>query len=83
MKKIVTTIRKNDFEELRVAISEFEASGKVHQMMSARVFYLDGKEYKPGKNGINLKVELLPQLVEALAKAEKEARSAGLLPRAT
>ena len=82
MKKLITTIKKSDSEELRVALSEFETSGRVHQMMSARVFYLDGKEYKPGKNGINLKVDLLPQLVEALALAEKEARSAGLLPQA-
>ena len=35
--------------------------------------------YLPGRNGLTLKVELLPELVSALREAETEARSAGLL----
>ena len=34
---------------------------------------------RPGKNGLTLKVELLPELVSALQEAEAVARTAGLL----
>ncbi len=83
MKKIISTIPKNDHEELRVGLSEFTANEKMHQMVEARFYYLDGTVRKPGRNGLTMKVELLPALVEALAKAEAEAQAAGLLPQAT
>ncbi len=81
MNKTIATISKNQREEVRVALSEFEKDGKAYDMVSARVFYDAGNgEMKPGRNGINISVKLLPELVTALRQAESEARAAGLLP---
>ena len=79
MQKLITTIKKSGFEELRIELSEYHTNGKMYQMASARVYYEDGAVFKPGRNGINVKVELLPALVKALVKAEEEARAGGLL----
>lgn len=80
MKKSIAKIEKSQREELRVALNEFRArDGTVHQMIAATVFYDDGAEYRPGRNGLNVKIDLLPALVEALQGAEREARGAGLL----
>ena len=45
------------------------AGGRVHQMVAIRVWYTDGKEWKPTRKGINLKVEFLPKLIAALISA--------------
>ncbi len=80
MEKLVATIPKSARDEIRVALTEFSTGGAVHQMVSARVFFEDGPEHRPGRNGINVKVTLLPALIEALQEAEREAKAAGLLP---
>ncbi|MDP7098060.1 MAG: PC4/YdbC family ssDNA-binding protein [Rhodospirillales bacterium] len=82
MEKTVATFRKGTREEIRIALSEFQANGKTFDMISARVFFDDGNEYRPGRNGLNLKIELLPELIAALTEAETEARAAGLIPGA-
>ncbi len=80
MDKTIATIPKNQREEIRVALSEFEKDGTTHDMAGARVFYDAGNgEMKPGRNGLNIPVRLLPELVTALQQAEVEARSAGLI----
>ena len=66
-------------EEIRVALDEFETKDASYDMVSMRVFYEDGGEYRPGRNGLNVRVELLPAIVAALRDAETEARAAGLL----
>ena len=80
MKKLIATIPKRLGEEIRVALDEFEAGGTVYDMVSARVWFEDGPEWRPGRNGINVKVGLLPALIEALTEAEREARRAGFIP---
>ncbi len=80
MDRIIANIPKNRREEIRVALSEFASKGTTHDMISARVFYAaEGGERKPGRNGVNLPIRLLPALVEALQAAKREARAAGLL----
>lgn len=79
MEKLISTIRKNQREEIRISLNEYTKDGTTYNMASARVFYDDGAEYRPGRNGINLKVELLPALIEGLQAAEQEARIAGLI----
>ena len=80
MNKTIATISKNQREEVRVALSEFEKDGKAYDMVSARVFYDAGNgEMKPGRNGLNIPTRLLPALVEALQVTEREARAAGLI----
>ena len=79
MENTVRTIRKSQREEIRIALSEFTKDGTTYDMVSARVFYDDGAEYRPGRNGLNVRVNLLPALIEGLQAAADKARSAGLL----
>ncbi len=79
MKQHIRTIPKNGREEIRVALDEFEAKDTTYDMISVRVFYEDGDEYRPGRNGLNVRVDLLPAIVTALREAETEARAARLL----
>ncbi len=81
MEKLIAATPKNQREEIRVALSEFEKDGTTYDMVSARVHYDTGNgEMKPGRNGLNVPVRLLPELVAALRQAETEARAAGWLP---
>ncbi len=79
MRKLIAMIPKNGSQEIRVALDEFKAKDTTYDMISVRVFYEDGGEYHPGRNGLNVRVELLPAIVAALRDAETEARKAGLL----
>ncbi len=78
MDNLIATIPKNARERIEVALSEFTKDGVTFDMVSARVHYDDGSgQYKPGRNGLNVQVKLLPALVEALRQAEEKARAAG------
>ena len=79
METTVRTIRKSQREEIRIALSEFTKDGTTYDMVSARVFYDNGAEYRPGRNGLNIRLRLLPELIESLQAAEDKARAAGLL----
>lgn len=81
MNKLIARIRKNSREQVHVELSEFgPEAGKVFNMVAARVHYDAGSgQYRPGKNGLNVQVKLLPELVTALQQAEAEARAAGVL----
>jgi hypothetical protein len=65
-------------EEVRVALSEFNG----HDLVNIRVWAepRDGGPDKiPTKAGLALRVEKLPELIEALEEAERQAREAGLI----
>ncbi len=79
MRKLIATIPKNARQEIRVSLDEFKTKTATYDMVSMRTFYEDGGEYHPGRNGLNIRVELLPGIVAALRDAETEARAAGLL----
>ena len=79
MEKTVSIIKKSQRQQIHVGLSEYAKDGETFNMVFARVFYDDGAEYRPGRNGINVRVELLPELIAALQQAEGAARSAGLL----
>ena len=71
-------IVKNAIEELHVGISEYRG----HYLISCRIWAnYDSplEEKRPTKKGFALAVAKLPELIEALQKAEAEARAAGLL----
>lgn len=75
----IATIKKNSREELRVTLDEFRG----HHLVNVRIFYDAGEgEMKPGKQGIAVKLELLPELLSALTAAETAARQAGLMETA-
>ena len=77
MEQHIATIRKNAAEEVRVSLDEF----KGHNLISLRVWCdpYAGDERVPTKRGLSVSVRLLPELIEALQRAEAEARAAGLL----
>ena len=73
-----SVIRKNALEEIRVELSEFNG----HDLLNLRIWAdprNGGTERIPTKAGIACNVRLLPELIEALQKAEGAARKAGLL----
>ena len=81
MEKRIAEITKNSREKLIVGLTEFTKDDKTYDMVSARVHYDTGNgEMRPGRNGLNVPVRLLPEFVAALRQAGSEARAAGLLP---
>jgi hypothetical protein len=62
----IAIIRKNAREELRVSVDEFRG----HQLINLRVWF-EGEDgqMRPGKQGLALRLELLPDLRAALEKA--------------
>ncbi len=79
MRKLISTIPKNAREEIRVALDEFETKDATYDMLVVRTYYEDGGEFHPGRNGLNVRVHMLPEILAALRDAETEARAAGLL----
>ena len=77
MEKHIATFAKNKAEEVRIDLTEYQG----HDLVSARVWApSDGTGVKvPTRKGLTLNVRLLPDLIEALQEAEREARAAGLL----
>ena len=59
-------LRKNAREEFRTERQEFRG----HDLLNIRVFYDDGSgEYLPGKQGIAVRTELVPELMDAIQSA--------------
>ncbi len=79
MEKTIRTIRKSQGQKIHVGLSEYTKDGEMFDMAYARVYFDDGAEYRPTRNGLNIRVCLLPALIAALQQAEAEARSVGLL----
>ena len=56
-------IAKNSREVFRVSLDEFQG----HQMLNVRVWYRrDDDELRPGRQGIAVKAEKLPDLIKAI-----------------
>ena len=69
MENTVRTIKKSQREEIRIALSEFTKDGKTYDMISARVFYDDAAESRPGRNGHHISPRLLPAPIQGLQAA--------------
>lgn len=63
--RLVATIAKNKQEEIRVSTGEFNGV----PILSLRVFFQSEDGWRPGKQGLACRLELLPQLTAALAEA--------------
>ena len=77
---VIASIPKNSSEELRVFLSRYQG----HDLCGLRVFYeaKDGSgSMLPGKSGVNVRVAMLPAIIEALQEAKAEAERRGLLER--
>jgi hypothetical protein len=76
--RLVAVIPKNKVEELRVSLPRFKGV----ELIDVRTFaqFGSGEEAKrPTRKGITLKIEHLPQLIDALTAALADARARGLL----
>ena len=63
----IACIQKNAREELRVSLENFRG----HDIANLRVWYCaDDGEMRPGKQGVALRRDLLPDLIEALKQAD-------------
>ena len=74
--QVVATIRKNARDEIRVGLQEWKGV----QLVSVRVWFKaeDGK-MRPGKDGLNFRLDILSDVAEALTTALMRARESGLL----
>ena len=62
------TIRKNSTEEIRFTVETFKGV----EIVNARVWYrAEGGEYRPGKQGLAFRLELLGEVLDALGKARQ------------
>lgn len=77
MDKLIATIPKKQAEEINIGLGK----SKGHNLVSLQV-WIDayaGEERVPTIKGITVRVQLLPDLIAALQKAEGEVRAAGML----
>ena len=82
MSKLVAVVPKNQTQEIRIELGEFNGHDLVH--IRVWVDRRDGEGGRlPTKAGVVCRVGLLPELIAALQSAEVEARRQGLLPRPT
>jgi hypothetical protein len=66
----VAEFRKNANEVWRVGTSTFAG----HDMFFVRAFYdAGGGEYRPSKNGLNARIEQLPEIIAALQRIVESA----------
>ena len=71
----IADIAKNRRETVRVEITNYRGADLIRLWN----WYNDGGELKPGRGGVSLRVDRLPQLHEAVTKALAAARDAGLV----
>jgi hypothetical protein len=66
--RVLTTLSKGDTHEIRVTIKAFRGA----QYLDIRQHWRDdGGEWHPTKKGVSLNVEYVPDLLEALQRAEE------------
>ena len=74
--KTIATIRRNSREEVRVALQEYNG----RPVFAIRAWFQSKEgDMRPSRDGLTLRVELLPEVARALAEAERQARGEGLL----
>ncbi len=62
------TFAKNSREEIRLTLDTFKGV----ELVNIRVWYRgDDGDYRPSKKGVAFKLDLLPQVIAALHKAQK------------
>lgn len=67
--KRIATLPKNSIEELRISLDTYAG----HRIVNQRVWFKSADEWRPGKQGLAVRVEQLPDLIKALQDAAREA----------
>lgn len=73
----VARVEKNRRQVVAVALTEY--SGR--SLLDVRIFgdFAEDGEFRPTHKGISLRIDRLPDLIEALEKARDEAERRGLI----
>lgn len=79
MSASIATIRKSNYEDVRVDLSDFRGAFRIDVRTWAEPRSGNGDRV-PTPQGVSLRVEHLPKLRAALQAAEREAVRLGLLP---
>lgn len=74
---VIAEWERNKREIVRVCLDLYNG----RHTFSARAWWRDGDELRPGKSGLTLSLKHLPACAEALAEALARARELGLLGR--
>ena len=75
---LIGAVRKNSAPEVRVALSEFRGSPLIDVQIFAD-FEGQPDDRQPTKKGVALDVRALPDLIQVLQNAEREAQRRGLI----
>jgi hypothetical protein len=75
MQQVIEMIQKNAKEHIRVELTEF----KGHDLVGVRVYAETDSGMLATRKGITVRVELLPEIVTALQKAQEIAAREGLI----
>ena len=77
MQKVIKAFEKNKFQEIRIAISEYQGN----DLIDIRTWTLpQGAEEKvPTSKGVSINVKLYPELKEAILALEKELKDNKLI----
>lgn len=75
---VIAVLPKNRRESLRIALDQYQGSNLVDLRVVVELSETSGLA-TPTRKGVALRVEMLPDLIEALGKAEAMARELGLL----
>lgn len=75
---VIATIPKNSKQEIRVSLDHFQG----HDLLNMRVWYrTDQGEMRPGKQGLAVRLAILPDLIHALIQAEQAALKGDAPPK--
>lgn len=77
MEQHIASIAKNALDTIEVGFKEFKGANYLDIRIYAEFEGKPGRQ--PTKRGVTLRPSLIPELIEALQRAEAEARAAGLL----
>ena len=75
---VIAVLPKNRRESLRIALDQYQGSNLVDLRVVVELSETSGLA-TPTRKGVALRVEMLPDLIEALGKAAAKARELGLL----
>ena len=77
MEKIVKSFQKNNFQEVRVGISEFKGNDLINVRIWTKL--RDSEDVVPTSKGISINVKLFPELKDAILALEKELKDNNLI----
>jgi hypothetical protein len=73
--KVIARFEKNSKEEVRLSVELFHG----RRIINLRVYYREGEEWKPGRQGLALGVERYKDLADAVLQLGQHLKAGGML----